>query len=61
VLGLHTVARAAAYPSLWPGTRALDLVELLAGSLLWILITVFVLEKTGSALPRVAMQRLKLR
>jgi putative peptidoglycan lipid II flippase len=42
------------------GTRLRDLAALLAGGILWIAIVKFVLERTGSALPRVAMKRLKL-
>jgi hypothetical protein len=38
--------------------RWIDLAVLVAGSALWLLITKWVLEKTGSALPRVAMKRL---
>jgi len=40
--------------------RAWDLVVLLLGGIVWLLIAWQVLEKTGSALPRVAMKRLKL-
>ena len=40
-------------------SRARDLVILLLGSLLWLLIVKLVLERTGSALPRVAMRRLR--
>jgi putative peptidoglycan lipid II flippase len=36
----------------------IDLAVLVAGSALWLLITRWVLEKSGSALPRVAMKRL---
>ena len=39
-------------------TRWTDLALLLAGTALWTLIARFVLEKTGSALPRVMMKRL---
>ncbi len=38
-----------------------DLVVLLAGSVLWNALAKWILEKTGSALPRVAMKRLGLR
>jgi hypothetical protein len=38
--------------------RWTDIVALIAGTALWLLVTKWVLEKTGSALPRVAMQRL---
>jgi hypothetical protein len=42
-----------------PGrVRWIDLAVLVAGSALWLLITRWVLEKSGSALPRVAMKRL---
>ena len=42
-----------------PGrTLWVDLAVLVAGSALWMLIVKFVLDKTGSALPRVAMKRL---
>jgi putative peptidoglycan lipid II flippase len=40
-------------------SRVRDLVILLLGSLLWFLITRWVLESSGSALPRVAMRRLR--
>jgi putative peptidoglycan lipid II flippase len=36
----------------------IDLAVLVAGSGLWLLIVKWVLEKSGSALPRVAMKRL---
>ena len=42
-----------------PGrTQWIDLAVLVAGSALWVVIVKWVLEKTGSALPRVAMKRL---
>jgi putative peptidoglycan lipid II flippase len=42
-----------------PGlTRWIDLVVLAAGALIWVAIVRWVLEKSGSALPRVAMKRL---
>jgi putative peptidoglycan lipid II flippase len=37
-----------------------DLAVLLAGTALWVVVAHWVLEKTGSALPRVAMKRLKM-
>jgi putative peptidoglycan lipid II flippase len=40
--------------------RWTDAGELLAGTLVWVLVAGWVLEKTGSALPRVAMKRLGL-
>ncbi len=36
------------------------LAELVAGSAIWLPLSMYVLEKTGSALPRVAMKRLRL-
>jgi putative peptidoglycan lipid II flippase len=47
-------------PHLPAQTRWTDLALLLAGTALWTLAVKWVLEKTGSALPRVAMQRLRL-
>jgi hypothetical protein len=42
-----------------PGqTRWIDLAVLAAGSALWLLMAKWVLEKSGSALPRVMMRRL---
>jgi putative peptidoglycan lipid II flippase len=44
-----------------PGrTQWIDLAVLIAGTALWLAIVKWVLEKTGSALPRVAMNRLGL-
>jgi putative peptidoglycan lipid II flippase len=40
--------------------RWTDLAVLLAGTALWAVVTTLVLEKTGSALPRVMMKRLRL-
>jgi putative peptidoglycan lipid II flippase len=40
--------------------RWMDLTELVAGTALWVVIAKWVLEKTGSALPRVTMRRLGL-
>lgn len=40
--------------------RLIDLVIVVAGSALWLATAKWVLEKTGSALPRVAMRRLRL-
>jgi len=42
-------------------TRSVDLVEAAAGTLVWLLVTMAVLEKSGSALPRVALRKLHLR
>ena len=41
-------------------TRLTDLAVLLAGTSIWLAVTKVVLEKSGSALPRVAMKRLGL-
>ena len=41
-------------------TRLTDLAVLLAGTAIWLAVTKVVLEKSGSALPRVAMKRLGL-
>jgi putative peptidoglycan lipid II flippase len=41
-------------------TRLTDLAVLLAGAAIWLAVTKVVLEKSGSALPRVAMKRLGL-
>ena len=41
-------------------SRTWDLVILVAGSISWVAIALWILEKTGSALPRVAMKRLRL-
>jgi hypothetical protein len=35
-----------------------DITMLLAGAALWVVVVKWVLEKSGSALPRVAMKRL---
>jgi putative peptidoglycan lipid II flippase len=40
--------------------RWIDLAELVAGSALWLVVVRWVLEITGSALPRVMMRRLKM-
>jgi putative peptidoglycan lipid II flippase len=48
LMGAHLTAHA----------RWTDVAVLIAGTALWLLITKWVLEKTGSALPRVTMQRL---
>jgi Na+/proline symporter len=42
-------------------TRAADAAILAAGTLVWLLLVKTVLEKTGSALPRVTMKRLGLK
>jgi putative peptidoglycan lipid II flippase len=43
------------------GHRELDLLQAAAGTAVWLALTVVVLDKTGSALPRVAMRKLHLR
>ncbi|HEY1160477.1 MAG TPA: lipid II flippase MurJ [Terracidiphilus sp.] len=48
-------------PHLRAQIRWIDLIVLIAGSAAWVVIAKWVLEKTGSALPRVAMKRLGLR
>jgi putative peptidoglycan lipid II flippase len=50
--GLHRIAPGRIYLT--------DITVLLAGTILWIAVTKWVLEKSGSALPRVAMKRLGL-
>ena len=40
--------------------RWMDLAVLVAGTALWVLMAKWVLEKTGSALPKVTMRRLGL-
>jgi putative peptidoglycan lipid II flippase len=42
-------------------SRAADAAILAAGTLVWLLLVTVVLEKTGSALPRVTMKRLGLK
>jgi putative peptidoglycan lipid II flippase len=41
-------------------TRGADLLVLVAGSLIWLAVCIATLEKSGSALPRVAMKKLGL-
>jgi putative peptidoglycan lipid II flippase len=55
LLGTHSTAHLASQ------LRWSDLVFLVLGSALWLLLTKIVLEKAGSALPRVMMKRLGLR
>jgi putative peptidoglycan lipid II flippase len=61
LIGLHTLIEPAGGAHFRLEARTYDLAELVVGSALWTLVAVFVLEKTGSALPRVAMKRLRLR
>jgi hypothetical protein len=42
-------------------SRWFDLAVLVAGSAVWVVIAKWVLERTGSALPEVAMKQLGLR
>jgi putative peptidoglycan lipid II flippase len=51
LLGMHVPAQ----------SRWFDLAVLVAGSAVWVVIAKWVLERTGSALPEVAMKRLGLR
>jgi putative peptidoglycan lipid II flippase len=57
----HRLLGAATGSHLAPQIRWTDLVFLVLGSVLWLLLTKVILEKTGSALPRVMMKRLGLR
>jgi putative peptidoglycan lipid II flippase len=59
-LGLHALAGPVGIAHLRLDVRTFDVAELVAGSAVWSLVAVFVLKKTGSALPRVAMKRLGL-
>jgi putative peptidoglycan lipid II flippase len=61
LIGLHAILGPAGGAHLRLEPRTYDVAELVIGSALWALVAVFVLEKTGSALPRVAMRRLRLR
>jgi hypothetical protein len=47
-------------PHLVAGSRWTDLAVLVVGTGLWVVIAKWTLEKTGSALPKVAMKRLRL-
>jgi putative peptidoglycan lipid II flippase len=58
VWGLATWATGVAHHYLPGRTRWTDLALLLAGSAIWFVITGWILEKTGSALPRVMKKRL---
>jgi putative peptidoglycan lipid II flippase len=61
LLGIHALFGPAGGAHLRFGARTFDAAELVVGSALWALVAVFVLGKTGSDLPRVAMKRLRLR
>jgi putative peptidoglycan lipid II flippase len=61
VWGLGRLAGYLGQSHLTAQIRWTDLGELAAGTLVWVVVTGWVLEKTGSALPRVAMKRLGLR
>jgi putative peptidoglycan lipid II flippase len=61
VWGLSRMAGYLGQSHLTAQIRWTDLGELAAGTLVWLMVTGWVLEKTGSALPRVAMKRLGLR
>jgi putative peptidoglycan lipid II flippase len=60
LIGLQQVAQSDLGAYLPAHTRWTDLAVLLAGTLLWLAVVKWVLEKAGSALPRVAMKRLGL-
>ena len=49
------------HPHLAAQIRWTDLLLLVLGCALWVMIVKWILERTGSALPKVAMQRLGLR
>jgi putative peptidoglycan lipid II flippase len=49
------------HPQAPAGIRWLDLGVLLAGTVVWVAVTQWVLERTGSVLPKIAMKRLGLR
>jgi len=61
MLGLHALVGQPGGAHLRMGARTFDVSELVVGSAVCMLIAVFALEKTGSALPRVAVKRLRLR
>ena len=61
IMGLHALVGLVGSAHFRLETRTFDAAELVAGSALWALVAVFVLQKTGSALPRVAMKRLGIR
>jgi putative peptidoglycan lipid II flippase len=57
----HRLLNQASSPHLSAQLRWTDLAFLVIGSALWVLLTKVVLEKSGSALPRVMMKRLGIR
>jgi putative peptidoglycan lipid II flippase len=61
LIGLHTLIGPPGSAHLRLEPRTFDVAELVVGSAIWALVAVLVLQKTGSALPRVAMKRLRLR
>jgi putative peptidoglycan lipid II flippase len=61
VCGLGALLASSGHLHLPAQIRWTDLCELAAGILVWVLVAGWVLEKTGSALPRVTMKRLGLR
>jgi putative peptidoglycan lipid II flippase len=61
VWGLKTSSLPWMHSQLASVKRITDLGMLLAGCALWVVIAKWILERTGSALPRVAMRRLGLR
>jgi putative peptidoglycan lipid II flippase len=58
IWGLNSLPVHLMHPQLASVKRWTDLAVLVAGSAVWVAIAGWVLEKTGSALPRVAMKRL---
>ncbi len=60
IWGLGKLPIHLAHPQGAVAIRMMDLALLLAGSAVWAVIAKWVLEKTGSALPKVTMKRLGL-
>jgi putative peptidoglycan lipid II flippase len=60
IWGLERLPIQLLHPQIASVKRWTDLGVLVAGSAIWVVIATWVLEKTGSALPRVAMKRLGL-
>jgi putative peptidoglycan lipid II flippase len=61
LVGVRQLPIALLHSQLASTKRCLDLALLLAGGALWIVSVKWVLEKSGSALPRIAMKRFSLR
>ena len=60
IWGLGALLASSGHSQLPAQIRWTDLAELVAGTLVWVVVAGFVLEKTGSALPRVTLKRLGL-